>query len=51
MALLIENTERRLLPIWKSFSDSFSELQPLRPSNMEKGDISSFVSDWKNCKI
>lgn len=50
MALLIENTERRLLPIWKSFSNSFSELQPLRPSDMEKGDISSFIHDWKSCK-
>ena len=50
MALLIENTERRLLPTWKSFTSSFPELQPIRPSNMEKGDISSFVHDWKECK-
>ena len=50
MALLIENTERRLLPTWKSFTSSFPELQPIRPSNIEKGDISSFVHDWKDCK-
>lgn len=50
MALLIENTERRLLPIWKSFNNSFPELQPIRPSNMEKGDISPFIYDWRSCK-
>lgn len=50
MALLIENTERKLLPTWKSFTSSFPELQPIRPSNIEKGDISSFVHDWKGCK-
>lgn len=50
MALLIDNSQRRLLPTWKEFNCSIPELQPLHPSKMKKGDISSFVHDWKQFK-
>ncbi len=50
MALLIDNSQRRLLPTWKKFDSSIPEIQPLSPSNILKGDISSFVYDWRHCK-
>lgn len=50
MALLIDNSQRRLLPTWRELNCSLSELQPLSPSSLSKGDISSFVYDWKLCK-
>lgn len=50
MALLIDNTQRKLLPTWKEFNNSIPELQPLHPTNISKGNISSFVQDWKSCK-
>lgn len=50
MALLIDNSQRRLLPTWKELNSSLSELQPLSPSSLSKGDISSFIHDWRLCK-
>ena len=48
MAVLVDESERRLVPAWKSFTNSTPELQPLSSIELEKADIGSYVTDWKS---
>lgn len=50
MALLIDNSKRRILPIWRSFDSTKSELQPLYPSKIKRGNISQYIFEWVNNK-
>lgn len=49
MAVLVDETERRIIPAWKAFGDSTPELQPIKQVERQKSDISSFVNDWISC--
>ena len=48
MAVLVDESERILVPAWKSFANSTPELQPLSSIELEKADIGSYVTDWKS---
>lgn len=50
MAVLIDNTDRKLIPSWKSFSDSLPELHPIKQAALEKYSILPFVNEWKEYK-
>lgn len=52
MALFIDSTDRLLIPTWREFDKSVSELAPVgvykHPLN--KGDIQIYLSDWRGNK-
>lgn len=48
MAQLINIGDRRILPLWKGFSDSIPELKNRKSDPSKPGDISAFVEDWRN---
>ena len=49
MALFIDNTARLLIPSWREFDKSFSELTPIGHFKhpVQQGDISDYLSEWK----
>lgn len=52
MASLIDSNERKLIPAWKNLNSSLHELRPLRSSELTKGNIDSYIFEWKNnCNI
>lgn len=48
MAVLVDNNERKLVPAWKPFAYSMPEVQPIKETVREVGDISEFVAEWRN---
>lgn len=50
MAVLIDNTDRKLIPSWKPFLYSMPEIQPIKQIVREKKDISLFIHEWKENK-
>ncbi len=52
MASLIDSNERKLIPAWKNLNRSLHELRPLKSSELTKGNIDSYIFEWKNdCNI
>lgn len=52
MALFIDSTDRLLIPTWREFDKSLSELQPIDHYKhpIGKGDISESIAEWEGNK-
>ncbi len=49
MALFIDSTDRLLIPSWREFNKSFSELRPIGQIQhpVIKGDIQGYLTEWR----
>lgn len=52
MALFIDNSDRLIIPSWRTFDKSLSELTPIRQYKhpVQKGEILEYVTEWKDTK-
>lgn len=52
MALFIDSTDRLLIPTWREFGKSQSELAPIGQYKhpIDKGDIQSYLTEWRRNK-
>ena len=52
MALFIDSTDRLLIPSWREFGKSRSELTPIGQHKhpIEKGDIQEYLVEWRGNK-